>query len=242
MTAGRIAQPYPHPSPKPQATPANSRARLAKAAAPLTSAPSDESSWLLADANGKFASVQTIAQGATRAGAALLHNNKAVTFTADVLDGKGTEVEEAITAFARGASSLVSRLSPDLAGKVVPAIFKAEDTLCDGMRSVGEAAPIFNILSATYDTLRAIREQRPDKRRAAWATACLSIVGTGLALGAATLAGTPAGWGLGAGAAATCSFQLLDSVAFGGKASQWLGDHVVGPIASAAQHVWHAVG
>lgn len=89
---------------------------------------------------------------------------------------------------------------------------------------VGKVAPALNVVSSTWETVKAFQENDPAKKNGAVANATLSWASTGMALGAVALGATPVGWGLAAGAAAVAGFQLVDSTFLGGKGTQWIGD------------------
>lgn len=195
------------------------------------------------DKNGWWAGFQTFFQGATRAGAlagrALLRA-KAFTTIAEVLDGNAQVIGQGVERLTAGAANLATRVVPrhaDDAMKVVAPAIKGGGSV---LRVLGKAAPVFNVVAATWDTYKAASETDPARKAGAWANAGLSIGGTGMALGAVALGATPLGWALGIGAAAFAGFQLVDNLAFGGRGTQWLGEQAAaagGAIADGARAI-----
>ncbi len=207
---------------------------------PVPAGPSGAGANDVLDKNGWWASVQTFAQGATRAGAVagrFVLRAKAFTTIAELLDGNAQVIGRGVARLTTGASNLVTKVAPkyaDDAMKVAAPAIKGGGSV---LRVIGKAAPVFNVVAATWDTYKAASENDPAKKAGAWANAGISIGGTAMALGAVALGATPVGWALGIGAAAFAGFQLVDNLAFGGKATAAIGDAVAG----GAKKVWGAI-
>ena len=188
------------------------------------------------DKNGWVAGIQTFLQGASRAGALagrVVIRAKALTSIAEVLDGNAQTIGKGVERITSAASGFFTRVLPryaDDAMKVASPVIKGGGAV---VRAIGKAAPVLNVVAATWDTYKAATEKDPAKKTGAWANAGLSIGGTALALGAVALGATPVGWALGIGAAAVAGFQLVDNLAFDGKGTQAIGN--------AAKKVWGAL-
>lgn len=199
------------------------------------------------DSNGWWASTQTFLQGATRAGALAgrtLLRFRAFATIADVLDGDRHVIGRGVERLTTGASNLATKVAPkyaDDAMKVAAPVIKGGGAV---VRAIGKAAPVFNVVAAVWDTYKAATEDDPAKKAGAWANAGLSVGGTAMALGAVALGATPVGWALGIGAAAVAGFQLVDNLAFGGKATQAIGEGVAAVASgakNAAKAAWGAI-
>ncbi len=133
------------------------------------------------------------------------------------------------SALARAAGlPKVVAVTTDLAAKAAPKAAAvgsfAGKALGATARVVGKVAPALNVVSSTWETVKAFKESDPVKKRGAVANATLSWASTGAAIGAIAVGATPVGWGLAAGAAAVAGFQLVDTAYFDGKGTQWIGD------------------
>lgn len=189
--------------------------------------------------------------------------NKAVLVAADLLDGNNKTVGRTVAV----GIAATRRVAPRLAGRHADKLVRAATPVIRGAgtmaRALGKAAPFLNILVAGYDTYKADQTKSPTERKAAFANAGLSIVSTGMAVGAVVLgtaagaaaataigvAAAPAAVVLGAGAALIAGFQLVDTLAFGGKYTAQIAESRVGgamakgaeAIASGAKSAWNAI-
>ena len=192
-----------------------------------------------------------------------LRLNKGILLAADLLDGNNKAVGKSVGV----GIAATRRVAPRLAGRHADKLVRAATPLIRGAgtmaRALGKAAPVLNVLVAGYDTYKADQTKNPAERRAAFANAGLSIASTGLALGAVALgtaAGTaaaaavgvaaaPVAIALGAGAAVIAGFQLVDTLAFGGKYTAKIAESRVGQamaagteaVASGAKKAWNAI-
>lgn len=183
----------------------------------------DKSSW--------WASMQTFAQGTVRVlsiSARTVARGKAFVALANVLDGDKLTIARGAERLTTKITATAARVLPGQAARInrfaTPLIRGAGSTL----RAVGKAAPVLNVIAATWDTTKAIAEKDPAKQPGAWANAGLSISGTALAVGAVVIGASPIGWAAGIAAASVAGFQLADTLIAGGAWSSTIGKAVGG--------------
>ncbi|MFN3429921.1 MAG: hypothetical protein ACK46X_08210 [Candidatus Sericytochromatia bacterium] len=233
------APPAPAPAPTPQLRMQTDSAVLSQPASEAVD-PSNTVQSDAADKGGIAVGAQTFVQGATR-GAAQVSRARGLLVAANLAEGDGGTIGKGVEKGVAGVRTAATRVAPQYADEIARATAPLLRGLGGAARVLGKVAPVLNVLVAGYDTAKAVGEKDPAKQNAAWANAGLSVGGTALAVGGVLVGATPVGWALGAGAAAVAAFQLVDTFAFDGKGTAWLGENVAKPVADGAKKVWNAI-
>jgi hypothetical protein len=164
------------------------------------------------------------------------HSAGAIRAVADVANGETAAVDTFVRTASiamRGAANLVAPAAASSVEKgLAPLLGRAGRTFA----FVSKWAQVAALPFAALDVRDAIKEHDPKKKDAAIANATFSVVG-GLAgaIGGFVWA-TPAGLPLLLVSSAFGALQLADHFLWDGKAMDWLGEHVVGPIHDLFRH------
>jgi hypothetical protein len=180
----------------------------------------------VSDAFGLQGFVQDSAKVAKAVTVSAGRANRVATAVSGLAEGEDGSIANMVSAASRGVGQVAARMSPAAGARLTRVATPVLEGTGKAVRALGRFGPIVSIPFAGYDVYKAVAEKDPAKKDGAWANAALSVGGTAMgAIGALAMA-TPAGVPLLIGSAVVGGFQLLDTYAFDGKCTDWLGKSV----------------
>lgn len=138
--------------------------------------------------------------------------------------GDGAASAEGARRATRGVGRVAARIGARHADDVARVAAPALSASAKLLSLLGRAAPVLGFVSCAYDLSKAVREDDPTQRRAAWGTAALTVGGTAAATAGMVMGMGPAAGVLLAASAAVGAFQLVDTFKLKGRGTAWLAD------------------